>query len=136
MEHLLCECEHYSELLWDRLSSILMELFKRTSTDQVSWVELGQTNIIYNIPHPSILLHIPDKITRNTLLLLVQEVKRDIIYRRLNLPPSAQQIPIHGDSLPTWILPCRLHLYIRFIGFVKLSKASEVLAQLQEINKD
>ncbi len=92
MEHLLCECEHYSELLWDRLSSILTELFNRTSTDQVSWVELGQTNIIYNIPHPSILLHIPDKITRNTLLLLVQEVKRDIIYRRMNLPPSAQQI--------------------------------------------
>jgi hypothetical protein len=75
MEHLLCECEYYSELLWDRLSSILTELFNSTSIDRVPRVELGQSNIIYNIPHPSILLHIPDKTTRNTLLLLVQEVK-------------------------------------------------------------
>jgi hypothetical protein len=86
------ECEYYSELLLDRLSSILMELFNSTSTDRVPRVDLGQTNIIYNIHHPSILLYIQDKTTRNTLLLLVQEVKRDIIYRRMNLPPSAQQI--------------------------------------------
>jgi hypothetical protein len=42
-------------------------------------VDLGQTNIIFNIPHPSLLLYIPDKETRNAILLLVQEIKRDII---------------------------------------------------------
>jgi hypothetical protein len=137
MEHLLCECEYYSELLWDRLSSILTELFNSTSIDRVPRVELGQSNIIYNIPHPSILLHIPDKTTRNTLLLLVQEVKRDIIYRRMNLPPSAQQITdprrlaAHMDSTLR-----RLHSYLQYIGFVKFAKASKILAQLQEINKD
>jgi hypothetical protein len=92
MAHLLCECEHDSELLWDRLSSILTELFNSMSIDRVPRLVVGQSNIIYNIPHPSILLHIPDKTTRNTLLLLIQDVKRYSIYRRMNLPSSAQQI--------------------------------------------
>jgi hypothetical protein len=48
--------------------------------------------MIFNIPHPSLLLHIHDKESRNALLLLVQDIKRDIVYRKMNLPPSAQQI--------------------------------------------
>jgi hypothetical protein len=75
MEHLLFECEYYTELLWNRLAEILTQLFNSTSVDQVPKVELAQTNVIYNIPHPSILLYITDKTTRNSLLLLVQEVK-------------------------------------------------------------
>jgi hypothetical protein len=36
------------------------------------------------------------------------------------------------------VLPAlrRLHSYLRYIGFDKFAKASEILAQLQEINKD
>ncbi len=84
-------------------------------------VELGQTNIIFNIPHPSVLLHIHDKSTRNTLLLLIQETKRDNIYRRMNMPtptplcttsksnptswstskPSPQILQGHWDSVTT-----------------------------------
>jgi hypothetical protein len=33
-----------------------------------------------------------DKITRNTFLILTEEIKRDIIYRHINLPPSAGQV--------------------------------------------
>jgi hypothetical protein len=55
----------------------------------------------------------------------------------MNLPPSAQQITdpqllsAHMDSTLR-----RLHSYLRYIEFVKFAKASEILAQLQEINKD
>jgi hypothetical protein len=56
MAHLPCKCEYFSELLWNRLAEILTQLFKNTFVDQVPRVELGQTNVIYNIPHPSILL--------------------------------------------------------------------------------
>jgi hypothetical protein len=87
MEHLLCECEKYSEPLWGKLADALTQLFNDISPDDVPRVDLGQTNIIFNIPHPSLLLHIRDKESRNALLLLVQEIKRDIIYRRMNLPP-------------------------------------------------
>jgi hypothetical protein len=92
MEHLLFECKNYSEPLWSKLVESLTRLFNDISTDGVPRVDLGQTNVIYNIPHPSLLLHIHDKASRNALLLLIQEIKRDIVYRRMNLPPSAQQI--------------------------------------------
>ncbi len=52
MEHLLYECEYYSELLWNRLANILTQLFNRNTTGPVPRVMLGQINIIYNIPIP------------------------------------------------------------------------------------
>jgi hypothetical protein len=88
MEHLLCECEYYSEGLWNRLAETLTKYYNDISTTYVPRVDLGQTNIIFNIPHPSLLLYIPDKETRNAILLLVQEIKRDIIYRRMSSSSS------------------------------------------------
>jgi hypothetical protein len=91
--------------------------------------------VIYNIPHPSLILHIHDQATRNTLLLLIQEVKRDIIYRRMNLPQSARQptdpwrIKAHIDSAIK-----RLRSYLEYIGFVKFTKAITTLQRLQELN--
>ncbi len=58
MEHLLCVCEYYSHLQWGRLGDVLSQHFNNRSADNVPRVEL-QPNIIYNIPHPSLLLHIP-----------------------------------------------------------------------------
>jgi hypothetical protein len=83
MEHFLCECEYYSKSFgtgWVR--------FWRSYSTQVPRVDPGPTNIIYNIPHPSTLLHISDRTMWNTQLLLIQKVKRDIIYRRMDLSAS------------------------------------------------
>jgi hypothetical protein len=135
MEHLLCECEYYSEPLWSKLAEGLTMLLNDISIDDVPRVELGQTNIIFNIPHPSLLLHIHDKLSRNAILLLIQELKRDIIYRRMNLPPSAQQVTdsrrlaAHIDSVIR-----RLRSYLQYIGLVKYKKAVELLLRLQELN--
>ncbi len=135
MEHLLCECENYSIPLWTKLADSWTRLLNDNSLEPVPRVELGQTNFIYNIPHPSLILHIHDQAARNALLLLVQEVKRDIIYRRMNLPPSARQlsdprrITAHIDSAIK-----RLRSYLEYIGFVKFSKAITTLQRLQELN--
>jgi hypothetical protein len=110
-------------------------LFNDISSDRVPRFELGQTNIIFNIPHPSLLLHIHDKTSRNAILLMIQEVKRDIIFRRMNLPPSAQQITdprrlaAHLDSTIR-----RLCSYLQYIGLVKHMKAADLLSRLQEFN--
>jgi hypothetical protein len=85
MEHTLCECLYYAQLLWVRLGDVITKYL-------IPKVEYSQLNIIYKVPHLSLIIHIPDKLSRNTLLILTQEIKRDIIYRRLNLPPSARQI--------------------------------------------
>jgi hypothetical protein len=92
MEHTLCECLYYAQLLWVRLGDVITKYLNSISTEYVPKVEYSQLNIIYKVPHPSLIIHIPDKLSRNTLLILTQEIKRDIIYRRLNLPPSARQI--------------------------------------------
>jgi hypothetical protein len=135
MEHLLCECEFYSEPLWGKLAESLTMLLNDISTDDVPRIELGQTNIIFNIPHPSLMLHVHDKSSRNAILLLIQEVKRDIIYRRMNLPPSAQQVTdprrlaAHLDSTIR-----RLRSYLQYIGLQKYKKAADLLFRLQEHN--
>jgi hypothetical protein len=135
MEHLLCECEFYSEPLWGKLSESLTMLLNDISTDDVPRLELGQTNIIFNIPQPSLILHVHDKSSRNAILLLIQEVKRDIIYRRMNLPPSAQQVTdprrlaAHIDSTIR-----RLRSYLQYIGLLKYKKAADLLSRLQELN--
>jgi hypothetical protein len=101
------------EPLWSKLAEGLTMLLNGISTDRVPRVELGQTNVIFNIPHPSLLLHMHDKTSRNAILLLIQEVKHDIIFRRMNLPLYAQQItdprrlaahlaPPYADSAPTY----------------------------------
>ncbi len=135
MERLLCECEYYSKPLWSKLAEGLTMLLNDISSDRVPRVELGQTNIIFNILHPSLLLHIHDKTSRNVILLLIQEVKRDIIFRRMNLTPSEQQITdprrlaAHLDSTIS-----RLRSYLQYIGLVKHMKAADLLSRLQEFN--
>jgi hypothetical protein len=110
-------------------------LLKDVSTDEVPRIELGQTNIIFNIPHPSLILHIHDKPSRNAILLLIQEVKRDLIYRRLNRPPSAQQVTdprrlmAHLDSTIR-----RLRSYLQYIRLMRYKKAADLLLWLQEFN--
>jgi hypothetical protein len=58
-----------------RLGEVLTQLLNNRAADRVPRVELGQTNIIYIIPHSLILLHIPDKATSKTLIHLIQGIK-------------------------------------------------------------
>jgi hypothetical protein len=62
-------------------------------------------------------------------------VKRDLIYRRMNLPPSAQwvtdprRLAAHLDSTIR-----RLRSYLQYIGLMKYKKAADMLLRLQEHN--
>jgi hypothetical protein len=58
MEHLLCECLYYAQLLWVRLGDVITKYLNSISTAYVPTVEYSQINIIYNVPHPSIIIHI------------------------------------------------------------------------------
>ncbi len=79
MDHVLCECLHYSQLLWIHVGDIIQLYLASDSHDLSPRVELSQLNVIYNVPHPSPLLHIPGKLTRNVFIILTQEIKHDII---------------------------------------------------------
>jgi hypothetical protein len=110
-------------------------LLNNFSREEVPRVELGQTNIIFNIPHQSLLLHIKDKASRNAILLLIQEIKWDLIYRRMNLPPSAHQVTDSRRLAAHLDLAIRrLRSYLQYIGLLKFKKAADMLLQLQEYN--
>ncbi len=82
MEHLLYCCEHYSAKIWDLAGKLLTLALSHHSGEYIPAVVLTPLEIVFNKPHPSILLHIPDATTRKVLILLLQEIKRDIVYRR------------------------------------------------------
>jgi hypothetical protein len=50
--------------------------------------------IIFNLPHPSSVLYISDTPSRTILLHLVQEIKRDIIHRRMTITSPRGPIPL------------------------------------------
>jgi hypothetical protein len=58
--------------------------------------------IVFNLPHPSIVLYISDPASRIILLHLVQEIKRDIIHSRMTVTLPRGPIPllrIHAHHL-------------------------------------
>jgi hypothetical protein len=135
MEHMICECLYYAQPLWIKLGETVTKYLNSVSTDHVPRVEHSQLNIIFNVPHPSLILHVPDKLSRNTLLILTQEIKRDIIYRRLNLPPSANRASDPARLAAHLNLTLqRHHSYLQYIGLLKYVKATQMLQRMMEIN--
>jgi hypothetical protein len=56
---------------------------------------LTPLEIVFNKPHPSILLHIMDATTHKVLILYLQEIKRDIIYRHAQLQEPRRREELH-----------------------------------------
>jgi hypothetical protein len=50
---------------------------------------------VYNKAHPSILLHVKDSTNRKTIILLLQEIKQDIIYRHAQLSTPCSGAEVH-----------------------------------------
>jgi hypothetical protein len=95
MEHLLYGCKHYSAKVWDLTGKSLTLALSHHSGEYIPVVVLTPLEIIFNKPHPSILLHVPDATTRKVLILLFQEIKRDIIYRRAQLQEPRRLEELH-----------------------------------------
>jgi hypothetical protein len=65
------------------------------SGDNVPNMVLTPLEIVFNKPHPTILLHVADATTRKVLILFLQEIKRDIIYRRAQLQEPHRREELH-----------------------------------------
>jgi len=74
MEHLLYNCPHSSITAWEEYSGIVTEITTLILGQQVARMNYTPNEIIYNIPHPTILLRIEDAPTRELSILLTQEV--------------------------------------------------------------
>jgi len=93
MEHLLYNCPHSSATAWEEVSTIVTELIIQISVQQVVRMDYTPMEIIYYTPHPTILLRIEDASVRELLIFFTQEVKRDLIYRRMNIKDNHHNRP-------------------------------------------
>jgi hypothetical protein len=96
-------------------------------------IDLTPKNIIFNKPHPAILLRINDKLVRNVVLIFIQEVKRDIFFRRMQLKkPQRQEVLM--ISIQAHILPVlqKLTALLEYQGIVENSAPISFLSLLQE----
>jgi len=94
MEHLLYGCENYSAVVWREFSTLITATTSHIAGHPVARMDHTPKEIVYNLPHPSIVLYISDPSSRITLLHLVQEIKRDIIHRRMNITSPRGPIPL------------------------------------------
>jgi hypothetical protein len=68
--------------------------FSQFTNEYTARIELTPKEIIYNKPHPAILLRISDKLVRYSILVIIQEIKCNIIFRRMQLTePALQEVP-------------------------------------------
>jgi hypothetical protein len=94
MEHLQYLCPNYAEKLWAEFGQVLTQTMSQFTNEYTARIELTPKEIIFNKPHPAILLRISDKLTRYSILAIIQEIKRTIIFRRMQLAkPLHQEVP-------------------------------------------
>jgi hypothetical protein len=118
---------HYSQVIWVRLGQVIRQYLKSVSQEHIPRVEISQLNVIYNVPQPSLQLYIRDKLTRNMLLILTQEIKSNIIY----MGEAGDQFT-KADLIDSTMRG--LHAYFQYIGLAQFGKAMLVLQMLKELN--
>jgi hypothetical protein len=84
MEHLLYNCDEYSAPLWTELGQCITTALMTHSGNDLATIQFSPLEIIYNKIHPTIKVHLKEKSIQLMIIHLIQEVKRDIIYRRMN----------------------------------------------------
>jgi hypothetical protein len=94
MEHLLYLCPSYSEKVWLEAGHILTRAITLFSDEYTARIDLTPKEIVFNKPHPAIMLRITDPLVRSSILVLIQEIKRDVIFRRMQIKePLRQEVP-------------------------------------------
>jgi hypothetical protein len=94
MEHLLYLCPNYVEKLWVEFGHTLTQAIAQFTNEYTACIELTPNEIIFNKPHPAILLRISDKLVRYSILVVIQEIKRNITFHKMQLAePLRQEVP-------------------------------------------
>ncbi len=100
MEHLLYMyiCDHYSAKNWALLGQVLTLSLSRHTGEYILAIALMVLEIVFHKPHPSILLHLQNSNMRKVDILLLQEARRNIIFRHVHL-----QVPRGQEELQSCI---------------------------------
>jgi hypothetical protein len=134
MEHLLYCCEHYSAKIWDLAGKLLTLALSHHSGEYIPAVVLTPLEIVFNKPHPSILLHISDATTRKVLIIFLQEIKHDIIYRRAQLQEPRRLEELHPRIQAHLISVInKISSLLEYQGTLQLADGLSFLQRLSQI---
>jgi hypothetical protein len=86
---------HNSAKIWDLAGKSLTLAMSHHFGEYIPALVLTPLEIVFNKPHPSILLHILEATTRKILILFLQEIKRDIVNRRAQLQEPRRREELH-----------------------------------------
>jgi hypothetical protein len=119
MEHLLYMCPNYAEKLWAEFGYLLTQTITQFTNEYTARIELTLKEIIFNKPHQAILLCISDKLVRCSILVRIQEIKRDIIFRRMQLSvPSRHEVLQIRMQAHILSVTCKLTSLLEYQGIV------------------
>jgi hypothetical protein len=104
MEHLIYACDHYSAKIWALLSRALMLSLSMHTGECGPAIDLTHLEMVFNKPHPSLLLHLLDSNTQKDVILLLQKFKRDIIFRHVQLQVPRRQENYNSAYKPIYSL--------------------------------
>jgi hypothetical protein len=132
MEHLLYGCENYSAKIWAMAGKVLTLSLSRHSGDYIPRIDLTPLEIVFNKPHPSILLHVPDGTTRKILILFLQEIKRDIIFRRAQLAePRRREELLPRIRAHLLSVISKLQSFLEYQGVLNFTDALALLRRME-----
>jgi len=135
MEHLIYLCPHYAEPLWQELADSLTTLLEHISGSPVARVHITPKEIVYNKPHPSVIMYLHDEAARCTILQLMQEVKRDVLYRRMNIRPTQQGAAVPKTRIQAHLIGTvnKLSRLLEYQNLRSGNEAKRILDKLNEI---
>ncbi len=94
IEQLLYLCPNYAVKLWVEFGHTLTHTITQYSNEYTARIELTPKEIIFNKPHPAIMLPVSYKLVRYAIHVLIQKIKRDLFFRRMQLnKPLRQEVP-------------------------------------------
>ena len=132
MEHLIHQCEHYSELIWSELSTVITLVITQIRNQHTARIDFTPLEIIFNKTHPSIENSISDRNTLNTITHLVQEIKREIIYRRMTQNLTPEITPLIRIQAHIISVIRKVHSLLTYQGHQQNSQAIQFLETLQQ----
>ncbi len=134
MEHLLYLCPNYAEKVWSEFGHLLTWTITQFSNEYTARIELTPKEIVFNKPHPAIMLRISDPLVQNSILVLVQEIKRDIIYCRMQLQEPLRQ-EVLRIRVCAHLLSCtrKLTSLLEYQGIVQNKAPISFLTTLSDI---
>jgi hypothetical protein len=95
---------------------------------------LTPLEIVFNKAHPSILLHIMDATTRKVLILYLQEIKREIIYRHAQLQEPQRREELH-PRIQTHLISVinKICALLEYQGTLQYSDALALLMRMIQV---